>query len=172
MALLLEGRFTGKAVRGDVGRRGPNSKVTVNIDCQITEGEHKGKTFQYVGKCDPDNIKYTKSAAKAVGWKGKDIIQTLDRDIKAAGLTVDFDLQIARFEKDGELQEWTAVNRIHGIREAIPVVGDEAGKVNSWFEEDAPAGGGYSSAPRNDYSSQDSYSSHPNAPGADSDVPF
>src|SRR3954471_18823111 len=60
MALLIEGRFTGKAVHGDVGRRSPKSPVTVNIDCEITEGEHKGKRFQYVGKCGTDNIKYTK----------------------------------------------------------------------------------------------------------------
>lgn len=174
MALLIEGRFTGKAAHGDVGRRGANSPVTVNIDCEITEGEHKGKRFQYVGKCGPDNIKYTKWAAKAVGWKGKDIVQTLDRDIKTANLTIEFDLKIARFDRDGELQEWTAVDRIHGIREAIPVAADEAGKVNSWFDDEP-------SAPpaRNDrrdggdsggYSNRDG--GHPNAPGADDSVPF
>ena len=159
MALLIEGRFTGKAVRGDVGRRSPNSPVTVNIDLEIGEGEHKGKRFQYVGKCGADNIKYTKWAAKAVGWKGKDIVQTLDKDIKSANLTVEFDLKIARFERDGELQEWTAVDRIYGIREAIPVAADEAGKVNAWFDEP---------------DSQSSYgeSRHSNAPGNDSDLPF
>lgn len=150
MALLIEGRFTGKAVRGEVGRRSPNAPVTVNIDLEITEGEYTGKRFQYVGKCGSDNIKYTKWAAKAVGWKGKDIVQTLDRDIKAANLTVEFDLKIARFEKDGQVQTWTAVDRIYGIREAIPVAADEASKVNSWFDE-----------PDSGYGS----SSHPNAPG-------
>lgn len=150
MALLINGRFTGKAVRGDVGRRSANSPVTVNIDCEITEGEHAGKRFTYVGKCGEDNIRYTRWAAKAVGWKGKDIVQTLDRDIKAASVTVEFDLKVAQFERDGQLQEWTAVDRIYGIREAIPVAADEASKVNSWFDE--PEGDQRQSA-------------HPNAPG-------
>lgn len=166
MALLIEGRFIGKAVRGEVGRRSPSSPVTVNIDVEIGEGEHKGKRFQYVGKCGADNIKYTKWAAKAVGWKGKDIVQTLDRDIKAANLTIEFDLKIARFERDdGSVQEWTAVDRIYGIREAIPVSSDEASKVNSWFDEpDSQASGGYAApTPGN---------RHPNAPGNDSDIPF
>lgn len=148
MALLIEGRFTGKAVRGDVGRRSPTAPITVNIDMEIAEGEHKGKRFQYVGKCNEDNIRYTKSAAKAVGWKGKDIIQTLDRDIKAASLTVEFDLKIARFEKDGQLQEWTAVDRIYGLRDALPVEADEVRKVNSWFDDEPSP----------------SSSQHPNAP--------
>jgi hypothetical protein len=164
MALLIEGRFTGKAVHGDVGRRGPSSPVTVNIDCEITEGEHKGKRFQYVGKCGADNIKYTKWAAKAVGWKGKDIVQTLDRDIKAANLTIDFDLKIARFERDGELMEWTSVDRIYGIREALPVSADEAETVNSWFDEDpAPSSNG----------GTQSYARSPNSTStADDDLPF
>lgn len=174
MALLIEGRFTGKAVRGEVGRRGPNSPVTVNIDVEVGEGEHKGKRFQYVGKCGPDNIKYTKWAAKAVGWKGKDIVQTLDRDIKAANLTIEFDLKIARFERDdGSVQEWTAVDRIHGIREAIPVAADEASKVNSWFDE--PDSGQATSSGRGDYggySAPPSNGGHPNAPGNDDDLPF
>lgn len=159
MALLIEGRFTGKAVRGEVGRRSPNAPVTVNIDMQITEGEHKGKTFQYVGKCGPDNIKYTKWAAKAVGWKGSDIVQTLDRDIKASNLTVEFDLKIARFDRDGQLQEWTAVDRIYGIRESIPVSADEAKSVNSWFDEPDSSPGGRADR-------------HPNAPGNSEDAPF
>lgn len=165
MALLIEGRFTGKAVRGEVGRRSPSAPVTVNIDCEIGEGEHKGKRFQYVGKCGTDNIKYTRWAAKAAGWKGKDIVQTLDRDIKAANLTIEFDLKIARFERDGQLQEWTAVDRIHGTREAIPVGADEAGQVNAWFDEpDAAPSGGYGRA------TNSGSQRHPNAP--DGDAPF
>ena len=179
MALLIEGRFTGKAVRGDIGRRSPNSPVTVNIDCEISEGEHKGKRFQYVGKCGEDNIKYTRWAAKAVGWKGKDIVQTLDRDIRAANLTVDFDLQIARFERDdGTVQEWTAVNRIYGVREAIPVAADEASRVNSWFDEPdgAPTTERQYAAPRHSTTAAPAPGNtgqrHPNAPGNDDDLPF
>lgn len=157
MALLIEGRFTGKAVRGEVGRRSPTSAVTVNIDVEIGEGEHKGKRFQYVGKCGADNIKYTKWAAKAVGWQGKDIVETLDRDIKSANLDIEFDLKIARFEKDGVVQEWTAVDRIYGIREAIPVAADEAKQVNSWFDE-PDAGSQQQSRPAQN-------TTHPNAPG-------
>lgn len=174
MALLIEGRFTGKAVHGDVGRRSPKAPVTVNIDVEITDGEHKGKRFQYVGKCDERNIKYTRMAAKSVGWKGKDIVQTLDRDIKAANLTIDFDLKIAEFERDGQLQQWTAVDRIYGIREAIPVSADETAQVNSWFDEpdsssSGASGGGGSYDSRN--AGGGGYGGHPNAPGND-DIPF
>ena len=100
-----------------------------------------------------------------------DIVQTLDRDIKTANLTIDFDLKIAQFEKDGKLQEWTAVDRIYGVREAIAVSADEAGQVNSWFDEPDQASGGYDRGqPSGGYGSgQDS---HPNAPGPDSDIPF
>ncbi|MGE3768915.1 MAG: hypothetical protein AB7L94_42075 [Kofleriaceae bacterium] len=159
---LLEGDFYGKATKVELGYR--NGKPLVRITMQVSEGEHKNKSFDYEGKLDNDNIKYTKRSLVSLGWKGQKIA-TAEADIKTADATVPFVLRIAEFDrKDGsEVRRWTAVDRIGGAPPLEKAKPDDLAKWDSWFADVGDVGGA---------SNGSSGGGHPNAPGNDSDLPF
>lgn len=154
---LIEGDFNGKATKIELGYR--KGKPLVRITMQIGEGEHKNKSFDYEGKLDGDNIKYTKRSLVSLGWKGAKIA-TAEADIKAANLNVPFVLRVAEYDKgDGsEPSRWTAVDRIGGAPPLEKAKDDDLAKWDSWFAEAGDVGS--------------ANGAYPNAPGNDSDLPF
>ena len=156
MAILFSGDCIGRAVNVQLGGD-KNGKPKVQWEMEVTEGEHKGKRAQYSGKFDADNIKWTKSHMKLIGWQGSDVRTFVD-DVAKANLTIAFTAEVAEYERpDGTVSRWTSAK----MTGALPLSALDAKKlddVNRWFseaEEIAPPG-----------------EAHPNAPGADSDIPF
>lgn len=134
---LLEGTFYGKAVPGTAKVGNAKGKILAVVTLEVTEGEHKGKRFNYEGKLDADNIKYTKRDMIAVGWKGQKS-STLTGDVDAAGLVVPFEVEIARWTNpEGKLREWNAVRGIGrgGTREVEALDADKQRSVDQWFAE-------------------------------------
>ena len=135
MALLISGDFTGKAVKAEFGDD-KNGKPKIRIDMQIIGGEHDGKRCPYDGKLSPDNIKYTKAAMRAVGWRGDDVT-TFASDVEKAALVVPFTTEVANFKRDdGSISEWTAVRKIGGAPPLVKIADKKKiADVNKWFAE-------------------------------------
>lgn len=151
---LFEGNCEGKAINVEFGSDN-KGKMRVRWDMEVIGGPHAGKRAQYSGKLDPDNIKYTKAAMVAIGWKGKDVRTFLD-DVARANHTVSFTAEIAENQKDnGKISRWTSAKSIGFVAQPLEKPSEsKLDDVNGWFAEvpDAPQ--------------------HPNAPGADEDIPF
>lgn len=137
MAALIAGDFQGKAVKAEIGANPKSGKPEVRIDMQVTEGEHKGKIFNYNGKLDDKSIKYTKRDMVAVGWKGKDAVGTFASDVKAADKTVGFTVEIATWNKDdGTVKQWSTVRSIGYTPPPLTKLdADKARDVNGWFDD-------------------------------------
>jgi len=148
---LFEGSCIGKPVNVEFGADN-GGKPRVRWEMEATEGEHKGKRANYSGKLDPENIKWTKRDMIAIGWQGKDVRTFVD-DVKAKIGTVPFVAEIARFERDGKVSEWTSA-KMTGALPLAALDKDKLDDVNSWFRE---AGDIAPAAPAN---------------GANSDIPF
>lgn len=147
---LIEGTFYGKAVPG-TAKVGPSKgKMLAVVTLEVTEGEHKGKRFNYEGKLDADNIKYTKRDLMALGWKGAQASKTLTAEVDAAAKVVPFEVEIARWNKpEGGVKEWNAVRGIGrtGGRTVDAPDADQARNIDKWFDEAPAMGGGEDSIP-------------------------
>lgn len=132
---LIAGDFQGKAIKAECGANPKSGKPEVRIDMQVTEGEHKNKTFQYSGKLDEKSIKYTKRDMMALGWTGKDV-RAFASEVKAADKTVGFQVEIATWEKeDGTVKQWSTVRSIGYTAPPLAPLGDKTADVNQWFAE-------------------------------------
>lgn len=171
---LFEGDFTGKAVKVEFGE-GKGGKPAIRVMMEIASGSRSGTQVPYEASFKPESIKYTKRDLMALGWKGQSV-STLVADVMAAGLTVPFNVRIATYEnpETGKTRQWNSVGSIGNAAPPLSAASaDTTRNVDSWFAEveDQPSrgggggGGGYGSG-------GGGYDSHPNAPGADSDVPF
>lgn len=169
---LIEGDFYGKAVRAEIGGK----PVKVRIEMEVTEGENKGKRFPYEGKLDEKNIRYTKMAMMAVGWRGHSS-KTFASDVAAAAVITSFKVRIAKFTRDdGSISEWSSVDKIGGPPPLAPLDEQQLADVDRWFAEagDAPANPGrrQSDSGTRDPRDDGYGGSHPNAPGVRDDIPF
>lgn len=141
MAILFEGNCMGRPVDVEFGMDN-NNKPRVRWSMEVVDGPHAGKRASYSGKLDPDNIKFTKRDMMSIGWQGKDVRTFVD-DTKKANRVVPFVAEIASFERDGRLNQWTSAK----MTGAAPLTAPDNAKVddvNRWFAEvgDAPAPGG------------------------------
>lgn len=130
---LISGDFVGKAVKVEIGRK--KNKPMVRITMQVGEGEHKGKSFDYEGKLDDDNIKYTKRAMVAVGWKGQKS-STFADDVKAAALDVPFTVEVAEWqppEPDRDIVRWSTIKRLGGAAPLEKFDANDLAKADEWF---------------------------------------
>lgn len=137
---LIEGTFTGKAVPGTAKIGNAKGKVLASVTLEVTEGELKGRRFNYEGKLDQDNIKYTKRDLMALGWKGREAVKTLTSDVDAAQVVTTFEVEIARWqppEPGAKMREWNAVRSIGrgGARQLEALDADQARNVDRWFAE-------------------------------------
>lgn len=125
-----------KVVSAEIGAA--KGKKKVRMVFELVEGPHAGRRASYDGKLDPENIKFTKSDMKKVGWKGVDA-NTFASDVAAAALVVPIDCEIVsyKYPDTGKTSEWTAVRNIGGARPLDPLAGDDLREVNQWFA-DAP----------------------------------
>lgn len=141
---LIEGTFQGKLVGGTAKVGDRKGKVLAVAQLEVTEGEHKGKRFNYEGGLHPEGIKYTKRDLLALGWKGE-TIKSLTHDTDAAlagGLVVPFVVEIARWEKpEGGVKEWNAVRSIgYSAPPLNDLDADKQRNVDKWFAEAGDAG--------------------------------
>lgn len=169
---LFEGDFTGKAVKVEFGE-GKGGKPAIRVMMEIGSGSRSGTQVPYEANFKPESIKYTKRDLMALGWKGQSV-STLVADVMAAGLTVPFNVRIATYEnpETGKTRQWNSVGSIGNAAPPLSAASaDTTRNVDSWFAEvdDQPSRGGGGGGDYGGYSRNDS---HPNAPGADSDVPF
>lgn len=155
---LIEGTFQGKLVSGTAKIGDRKGKTLAVAQLEVTEGDHKGKRFNYEGGLHAEGIKYTKRDLMALGWKGQ-TIKSLELDTEAAlkaGLTVPFVVEIARWEKpDGTVKEWNAVRSIGNSAPTLDAIdGDKQRNVDRWFAEagdvGAPQANGANGAARQD----------------------
>lgn len=141
MAILFEGDVKGKAVDVEVGAD-KNGKPRVRWNMLVTEGPHSGKKASYSGKLDPENIKWTKRDMIAIGWQGRDV-RTFVADVAAADRTLPFVAEIASFERDGKVSQWTSARSIGFAAAPLsPLAKDKVADVNSWFADAGEIGGG------------------------------
>lgn len=152
MASLFEGNCNGRAVNVEFGADG-NNKPRVRWEMEVSDGPHAGKRARYSGKLDPENIKYTKRDMMLIGWKGRDVRTFVD-DVKTANKVVPFVAEIARFDRDGKVNEWTSVKFSGSAKPLNELDRDKIESVNRWFAEVPDESG------------------HSNAPGKDEDLPF
>jgi hypothetical protein len=136
---MITGQFYGKLIKGTAKVGGRSGKKLAFAELEVTEGEHKGKRFNYEGKLDEKGIKYTKRDLIALGWKGK-TSATITADTDAAmesGLVVPFEVEIARWNKpDGSIKEWEAVRSIGRAPMKVDELNtDELRDVDAWFAE-------------------------------------
>lgn len=136
---LIEGKFHGRPVKGSFKLGASKGKKVIVGEMLVTDGEHKGKTFEYQGSLDDKGIKYTKRDIVAAGWKGK-IIETLSTDVDAladSGAIVPFEVKIASWQPPGAaLREWSTIRSIGGfVRQIDPLSKDDVGNVNKWFAD-------------------------------------
>jgi hypothetical protein len=103
---------------------------------EIVEGEHKGKIAKYSGKLNPDNVKYTKRDMRLIGWK-TDKSSTFVDDVKAAGLVVEFNAEIASHNGS----EWVSA-RFGGATPLAPLDTDASRTLDRLFAEAPEMGGG------------------------------
>lgn len=150
MAALFEGNCNGKAVNVEFGADG-NGKPRVRWEMEVVDGPHAGKRARYSGKLDLDAIKYTKRDMMTIGWKGQDV-RTFVSDVAKAALVVPFTAEIARFERDGKVNEWTSAKFAGSAKPLGELDADKVASVNRWFSE-VP-------------------SEQPATPGPDPDLPF
>jgi hypothetical protein len=132
---MIEGNFQGKAVKAEIGTNKDNKPV-IRAQLEITEGEHKGKRFNYEGNLKPESIKYTKRDMVALGWQGKDVMTFVD-DVMKAAKVVPFDVTIATWSKpDGTVKQWESVRSIGYSAPPLNAMDKtKAADVNSWFAE-------------------------------------
>lgn len=138
--MLFEGDCIGKAIKTEVGMK--NGVPTVRIEMEATEGEHKGRRAAYEGKLDEKNVRFTKRAMIAVGWKGKSVTTFAD-DVKAANLTVPYKVKIASWTRpsDGKLVQWSAVDYIGGAAKPLESIDAEKAKdFDRWLAEAGDVG--------------------------------
>lgn len=136
MATLFSGSgLNGKAVNVELGLDG-GGKPRVRWEMEVLDGEHRGKRASYSGKLDPENIKYTKRDMMRIGWKGQDVRTFID-DVKAAGLVVPFDAEIATntYKDTGKTSQWTSVRFAGASRPLAKPDDDKLRDMNSWFAE-------------------------------------
>lgn len=139
---LIEGTFQGKVIPGTAKIGESKGKVLAVATLEVTEGDHKGRRFNYEGKLDDKSIKYTKRDMVALGWKGVKS-STVTADVDAAALTVTFDVEIARWTNpEGKLREWNAVRSIGGggARQVDALDADKQRNVDQWFAEAGDVG--------------------------------
>jgi hypothetical protein len=134
-ANLFSGDFTGKAVRAEFGEN-RNGQPKIRIEMQVSDGQpHAGKRASYDGKLDEKNVRFTKAAMIAVGWKGQDVRTFVD-DVAKAQLVVPFSVEVATFNRDdGTVSEWSAVRRIGGGAQLATASKDTVTDVNKWLSE-------------------------------------
>lgn len=154
---LIEGNFHGKAVKAEVGTNKDNKPV-IRVELEVTEGEHKGKRFNYDGNLKAESIKYTKRDMVALGWQGKDVMTFVD-DVLKDPKVVPFEVTIATWNKPesmgGGIKQWSSVRSIGYAAPPLTAIdNDKAKDVNSWFAEAGDV------APTN------------GARGGNSDIPF
>lgn len=130
---MIEGDFTGKCVRIEIGQDGKGRPV-IRGDMQIVGGAHDGARVPYDGKLDEKGIKWTKRDMLALGWTGKDV-RTLVDDVRKANKVVPFQVAIARWNKDdGTVKEWSSVRSIGGGAQPLATLDSKAiNDVNDWF---------------------------------------
>ncbi|HWG32942.1 MAG TPA: hypothetical protein VN650_02150 [Gemmatimonadaceae bacterium] len=132
---LFEGTFSqGRVINPEIGQNSVGKPSVRWSMVVVDDGEHKGKTANYSGKLDPDNIKWTKRDMIAIGWQGKDVRTFVD-DVKKANRLVPFTAEIATYKRpDGSVSEWTSA-RMGGAAPLNALDADAAAKVNGWFAE-------------------------------------
>ena len=139
---LFDGDCIGHAVGPEVGKK--KGAWIVRIEMEVTDGIHKGRRVSYEGKLDEQNIKFTKKAMLAVGWKGVTVATFVD-DVKAANLTVPFKVEIASWRpppEDGRpLQQWSTVKYIGGAAKPLDKP-DAAGlhSLDKWLADAGDVG--------------------------------
>lgn len=137
---LFEGEFTGNAVKPEFGTK--KGRPSIRIEMEVGEGDKKGRRAAYEGQLDEKNIKYTKRAMLAVGWKGV-TVATFVADVTAANLTVPFKVEIVSWDpKDGRpVQEWSSVKYIgSGAKPLDAIEPDKIKDVDKWFAEAGDVG--------------------------------
>lgn len=138
---LITGDFIGRCARAEIGDK--DGTPTVRIQMEVTEGEHRGKRFQYENKLDEKQVKYTRAAMVAVGWKGPNAATFAD-DVASAGIEdIPFEVGIATWKKpDGTIKEWSSVRRIGGPAALTSFDRHKLARVNEWLaaavEDDLP----------------------------------
>ena len=132
---MIEGTFQGKAVKAEIGTNKDNKPV-IRAQLEVTEGEHKGKRFNYEGNLKPESIKYTKRDMVALGWQGKDVLTFVDDAMKSPKV-VPFEVTIATWNKpDGSVKQWESVRSIGYSAPPLNAMDKaKAADVNSWFAE-------------------------------------
>jgi hypothetical protein len=158
---FFEGDFTGKAAKVEYGE-GKNGKPTIRVTMEIVEGPRRGTQVPYDANLKQESIKYTKRDLMALGWKGQSVA-TLPADVMAAGLTVPFQVRIAEYTnpETGKTRTWNSVGSIGNAAPPLSAATqDTTRNVDSWFAE------------VDEQPQQRGYGGHPNAPDADSDIPF
>lgn len=159
---FFEGDFTGKAVKVEYGE-GKGGKPTIRVTMTISEGQRAGTQVPYDANMKSESIKYTKRDLMALGWQGRSV-STLADDVIKAGLTVPFQVRVATYDnpETGKTRQWLSVGAIGNAAPPLSAATEQTTKnVDSWFAEVDEGGG-----------NRQSYGGHPNAPGADSDIPF
>lgn len=135
-AHLFFGHFMAKAVKPEIGSY--NGKRKVRVEMRITTpGERLGKVLAYEGKLDADNIKYTKRAMIALGWKGQSVSTFVD-DVKAADREVEIEVRIAEYTKPdtGQVRRWSSIDRIGNFAPPLQQLdADGTREMDSWFAE-------------------------------------
>ncbi len=140
---MIEGQFHGKATKAEVGANKDNKPV-IRAQLEVTEGEHKGKRFNYEGNLKQESIKFTKRDMVALGWTGTDVTTFVDDVTKAAtaGKVVPFEVTIATWNKpDGTIKQWESVRSIGYSAPPLNALDkDKAKDVNSWFADAGDVG--------------------------------
>ncbi len=145
---MITGSFHGKLIKGTAKIAGRNGKTLAFAELEVTDGEHKGKRFNYEGKLDEKGIKYTKRDLMALGWKGqKSATVTADTDAAMeGGLIVPFEVEIASWKKDdGTVKQWETIRSIGRAPMKIDELdAQKLADVDGWFADagsvDAPSG--------------------------------
>jgi hypothetical protein len=150
---LIEGEFTGRVAKAEFGGN-KDGKPQVRIEMEITEGEHKGKRFPFDGKLDEQNIKWTKIAMMAAGWKGGSVASFV-KDVEtaaASGLFLPFKVEIATWNKpDGSVKQWSSVRSIgRSAAPLAPLDADKLANVDRWFAEVGDVGAAAPAGDNND----------------------
>lgn len=133
MSALFSGNCIGKPVNVELGLDS-QGRPRVRWNMEVTQGDHKGKTANYSGKLDPDNIKYTKRDMMAIGWAGKDV-KTFAADVAKANKEVPFVAEVVEWNGNS----WTSV-KFGGAKPLAAADTETLNKLNGWFSE-ADAGG-------------------------------
>lgn len=145
MAQNIQGNFTARAVKAELGRN-KKGLPEFKVEMEIVGGEHAGRKLPYSGLFTEKAVKYTRSALVELGWSGKDIA-TAPADVLKAAKVVPIEVTIANWTNPdtGELREWSTVRNIGTYSAPLePLTPSDFKDVNSWL---ADAGGGSDSIP-------------------------